>query len=353
MAFDHTIDPMTGQPIGMRAQNPNNRSGLSPLAAATMRKMDDSASDINEDARVSTNPNQRKGRSQTLPNGQVPILRMDSSTSATGISQIPPSEGGDQVSIDSHGTVDRDVDAERAYRNNNYYNVPANVSKGRSDVANPNADIWGVSSEPWQDFAQPASNSGGLRPGNSRGGQRMSGESGESGNASAASSVFDMEAVMTGKKPARQDSGNHLNVEKSEGPKRSKSLIKKIRSARQNPNVPPPDDEVELGNLSISNDSAMRANNTKRSYSHNHSPSTPPLMQNQQQPYTSATNGNLGRSGTLRAGSGNGYYRREGAAGADAAQGGPTSPGLGRNNSIFGRFRGGGKNRERGEVTAR
>ena len=379
MAFDHTIDPMTGQPIGMRGQNSNgssNRPGLSPLAAATMRKMDDNAADMHDDdkARMATNSSQSSlnaGRGLSAPNGQLPTLRMESNMS-TSTNLLSPSDGGDgdHASITSHGSiVDRDVNAERAYRNNNYYNAPSNVSKGRADMSNPNADIWGVTSEPWQDFAQPASDSGGLRPKNGRGAiDRMSGESGGSGSASAASSVFDMEAVMTGKPAATRrnkegamaGAGAERNAEGG-GPKRSKSLIKRIRSARQNPNVPPPEDEVELGNLNI-NEGQMRATSatsnasaTRRpNYHHNHSPSTPPLMQQPQDKVS------LGRSGTLLAGSGNGYPRREGYAGPPSpgngggnGDTGGASPGLGRNGSIFGRLRAGGKSRERGEVTAR
>ncbi|UZJ55908.1 hypothetical protein CBS101457_005228 [Exobasidium rhododendri] len=340
MAFDPTIDPMTGQPIGMRAQDRSN-SNRSPLATSAMRKMH--SSDANDD--YTSDSRKRSASNPKTSRAQVPTLRMNSN------SYLSP-DGSDQVSIDSRSSnIDRDVEAERDFRNTNYFNTPNNVSKGRADVAVPNADIWGVSSEPWQDFAQPATSPGGLRPGNGRGGHRLSGESGGSGNASAASSIFDMEAVMTGKKSVPPPStNNHLTVES--GPKRSKSLIKKIRTARQNPNVPPPQDDdvggVEMGNMSISNDSGLKSNTSKRYFSHGHSPSTPPMLQSQNS-YTSgynrANNSSLGRSGTLRAGSGNGFYNREGVSTATEAPA-SSSGGLGRSNSIFNKFRGVGKNRE-------
>jgi hypothetical protein len=242
MAFDHTIDPMTGQPFGLRAQNgkSNSKSALSPLAAATMRKMDDSVADVEQDGRR-YGPQSSQSR---MPSGAaVHTLRMNSNVSSI-------SDNVDQMSVGEG--IDQDVDAERAYRSNHYYNAPSNVSKGRTDVANPNADIWGVSSEPWQDFAQPLASPDRLRPGKVRGGHRLSGESGGSWTASAASSVFDMEAVMTGKKPTPKPKSPSGFEKSSDAPKRSKSLIKKIKSARQNPNVPPmEDDDVELGNLSI------------------------------------------------------------------------------------------------------
>ncbi len=52
-----------------------------------------------------------------------------------------------------------------------------------------------------------------------------------------------------------------------DGPKRSKSLIKRIRSMRENPNVPPPEDGVEMGSV---------AGRRRRAAQHKHSPSTPP-----------------------------------------------------------------------------
>lgn len=332
MAFDHTIDPMTGQPIGMRA---TNRPGLSPLAAATMRKMDDSAAvDLEEPSK------QRPGQSRGAFSGPIPTLRMDSSSSAS-TNLMSPSDDG--TSLASHSTLDRDVEAERAYRQNKYYNTPSNVSKGRSDVSNPNADIWGVSSEPWQDFASPAGGtSGGLRPRDSRGNGRTSGESG-SGSASAASSIFDMEAVMTGKKPTspKIDTGNSSSTDRSAdgAPKRSKSLIKKIRSARQHPNVPPPQvDEVELGNMNLNGESTGRARASSGSVTrrpgHVHSPSSPPLQQRGVSSPNMRVDGSLGRSGTLKAGQGDSYYQR----GQTNESSHHQSSGLGRNSSIFGRL---------------
>lgn len=345
---------MTGQPIGIRANN-GNRPGLSPLAAATMRKMDEGAGDLDGDSkRGLSKASYSSSRSQTMPSGTIPTLRMDSnSTSATYMDA-----NGDDV--EGGSVLDRDVDAERSYRTNAYFNVPSNVSKGKSDVTVPNADIWGVSSEPWQDFAQPAAPiEGGLRPGNGRGGHRMSGDSG-SGTASAASSVFDMEAVMTGRKPSTRPKNSNSTNDRavSEGaPKRSKSLMKKIKSARQNPNVPASqDDTLELGNMSISNSSDTRPrassgsspqtfSGANRKHQHGHSPSSPPITQrNVSSPGNLTTRSSLAR----KDGSDGFYYRDD--------KSGPASPplnggGLSRNGSIFNRLRG--KNRERGEVSAR
>jgi hypothetical protein len=346
MAFDHTIDPMTGQPIGMRA---TNRPNLSPLAAATMRKMDDSEGANNE------------GSKSKFGGGQIPTLRMDSTESGSTLS---PHTVDDGTSVASHNSViDRDVDAERAYRQNNYYQKPVKGSKGRSDMANPNADIWGVSSEPWQDFASPAgTSSGGLRPRDSRGTNgRHSGESG-SGTASAASSIFDMEAVMTGKKPNRrstsENASSSLSPEAagSTAPKRSKSLIKKIKTARQNPNVPPQADELELSSMNLNANSNGRAraasgSNAPRRPGHGYSPSTPPVaMRGVSSPNISSDSG-LARNGTLKAGEGAGsYHRRLESTSTDSPPQG--SSGLGRSGSIFGRLLSG-KHRERGEISAR
>lgn len=330
MAFDPTIDPMTGEPIGHRnnggSRGGSNRTRLSPLAAATLQKMDSSAGDLpGEKEGVFVRPSisgngTRPGRSNTAP--LVPSLPMNASEDDLA--------SPDLVGTDDDDAVDRDVEAERAWRSGQgYYTQPSVVPSARYDVANPNADVWGVSSEPWQDFAQPAgrprdrgarSHASMLSP-SPAGGDR-------SGTASAASSVYDMEAVMTGRagKNGKQkeelggagvspfDEPNYAEkMAQAEPPKRSKSLIKRIRSMKENPNVPPD---------SNSNDVELNAMGGRRRYgggpSHRHSPSSPVLREEEPSSYISARAAAAAAVGVsdpsppLRAGSGS---RRGGASG--------------------------------------
>lgn len=77
-------------------------------------------------------------------------------------------------------------------------------------------------------------------------------------------------------------------------PKRSKSLIKRIKSARQNPNVPPPDDDgVEMSS------SGGRARSKRYGpHAHKHSPSSPPESESPRgNDWSSLTSGNLGMGG--------------------------------------------------------
>lgn len=353
MAFDPNIDPMTGAPInrgGASNARAGNRPGLSPLAAATRRKMNGNAGELDDgkdaglNSRTTTSSSNPNRRSQTAP---LPLLNIDDTTS-----QATPSElDGTDASVASHSSVDRDVDAERAYHNQGYFHQASTTNKGRADAANPHADIWGVSSEPWQDFAQPASRN------------NLGAPSGGSGPASAASSVFDMEAVLTGKAPADakiEDMGvgeRAMGDNNHNGPKRSKSLIKRIKSARQYGNVPPPDDDVvEMSGMSSTQSAARAAAQRHNNRQHRHSPSVP-----QPPSMPRAHDGNLGRSGTLRAGSGNGASPRldedeyenipsatqsydDPAFASSAARSGGSSPGspgaanMSRSGSIFGRF---------------
>lgn len=368
-AFDHTIDPMTGQPIGYRnnagGSSAQGRAGLSPLAAATMRKMSDNAGDVPDDGK-GTSLLAANGRSRSQPSGQVPLLgrNQTSSSTATNVVSTAETESNDAASSLSHNsTIDRDVEAERAYRNNRgYFTQSSNASRARADLANPNADIWGVSSEPWQDFAQPTSKRLDVPS------SRTSGD----GLASAASSIFDMEAVMTGKQPTSRKTtgasalgGGSVSAGESsstsaqnDGPKRSKSLIKRIKHARQYGNVPPPDDDVvqRAEAVAAANGTRATSGGQKRVINHHHSPSTPPLQNSSPQfnGVTLTDGPSVGRSGTLRAGSGNGYSAPRSPGSREMSRPGSNQGGsnLGRNGSIFNRIRGG-KSRERDVAVAR
>lgn len=340
-AFDPNVDPMTGLPIGQPRNggaSGSNKPGLSPLAQATMRKMNDSKGDVEsngKDSRVLS------GRGNSAASGQLPKLNRNQTTSSAAQSEYDTNDAASSVS--------QSESTDRGY----YYNAPNNVSRGRADVANPNADIWGVTSEPWQDFAQPAAN---RYDANSR-------RSSNDGLRSSASSVFDMEAVLTGKPSIRQpiggsslangaaspgesSGGSATGTGNKDGPKRSKSLVKRIKYARQYGNVPPPDDDV------VERAEAIAAQNESRSASgsigarhrgfahHHHSPSTPPMQSNS--PSLAQGTTSMQRSGTLKASGNADNY----ASGHAAGQNGNGN--LGRKNSVFNRFRG--KSREQRDV---
>lgn len=244
-AFDPNIDPMTGLPKGV----------LPAKQGARRRPSDEKVS------RPSAGVNGSRSRSSTAP--LVPSLSMNSESSTA------------EVPIDEEGEADHDADAERVWRSRQgYHTQPSNIPDSRHDVSNPNADVWGVSAEPWQDFAQPkAARRSHLSPYSGNGDDR-------SGTTSAASSVLDMEAIMTGKTKSSRDERELAAGSASpfpepnwdekanglDGPRRNKSLIKRIRSMRDNPNVPPKEEGVEMGSVG----------RRRRAAQHKHSPSAPP-----------------------------------------------------------------------------
>ncbi|SPO23702.1 uncharacterized protein UTRI_03771_B [Ustilago trichophora] len=259
-AFDPNIDPMTGLARNQPAAKKAGRANAQDALAA-----DESPVDEKGAARPGINTNGGRTRSATAP--LVPSLSMHAEGSAT------------ELPLDEDIDADRDAEAERIWRSRQgYHTQPSNVPDSRYDVSNPNADVWGVSAEPWQDFAQPKARvRSTLSPYSANPGDR-------SGTTSAASSVLDMEAIMTGKKKptrAHEDLATgsaspfpepnwdaQAGGASSDAPKRSKSLIKRIRSMRENPNVPAPEDGgVEMG---------VR-DRRRRAAQHKHSPSTPPL----------------------------------------------------------------------------
>ncbi|CDU26304.1 uncharacterized protein SPSC_06498 [Sporisorium scitamineum] len=292
-AFDPNIDPMTGLPRNA----PGARKGASRTTARDQLSSNDSPID---EKRV--NANGSRNRSATAP--LVPSLSMHAQGSTA---ELPLDD--DQVD------ADRDTEAERIWPSRQgYHTQPSNVPDSRYDVSNPNADVWGVSAEPWQDFAQPKpAVRSHLGPYSAHAGDR-------SRISSAASSVLDMEAIMTGnKKPSRGqdelaagsasplsepnwDDRSSAAASSSDAPKRSKSLIKRIRSMRENPNVPPPGDGVEMGSV---------RDRRRRAAQHKHSPSTPPLRSD----YSASAAGAPASS----------YESR--AAAADAAVGAPVNSG--------------------------
>lgn len=309
-AFDPNIDPMTGK------KKVNGAS--SPLS-----KVD------NSNQQHQTRPS-FSSRATTGSTPNLPILNSDGTTSNNGLNQTHLNESnisfnggsgsrnpssshvggrGETDSMTSNSVPPSEVGDDDV----GYYKTPSNQ-----------AEIWGVSSEPWQDFASPKQSSkdkNGKRSSKLGGGGKssylMPGKNGSydgnnnpnrSGISSSASSVMDMEAILTGKtseqrkleaeemKRRADNDGENLvgsgvspfperdwstfkdeNDGNGGGVRRNKSLIKRIKSARQSPNVPPPDDvdDVELSSLSNNN------NNNDRRYGrngrqHKYSPSTPP-----------------------------------------------------------------------------
>ncbi|KAE8249811.1 hypothetical protein A4X13_0g5069 [Tilletia indica] len=322
-----------GAPAQSRSRGQNgaggSRQNLSPLAQATLQRMNAADADINNAPRKPP-----YHRSQTMdsynsattpfadgPSEKPPMGRAQSSDSefSTTAPQLPYKDGynGRSAKHDRSQSTTSAISAA-GQRNNNYITAAsAYPTEERSDQSNPLAEVWGIVPEPWQDFATPASANrssndkhsrfgGGSRSGN--GGLSPYGEGNESGTPSAASSILDMEAVLTGKTskdkannnnfgssggtitraggrggnratsggigaddddglaagdnsgefviaagvspfpepnyggtPNRDESGDNNGYgfgASSSGPKRSKSLIKRMKSARQNPNMP-------------------------------------------------------------------------------------------------------------------
>ncbi|KAN0065663.1 hypothetical protein ACQY0O_000793 [Thecaphora frezii] len=348
-AFDPNIDPMTGLPYRNASGRSDGRRGPSPLGKSRdSYENDEKAGASGSRPSLSANGS-RSGRSATAP--MVPSLGRDAQASTAELSLA-----------DDDYTPDADVDAEREWRaNQGYHTQPSTIPDSRFDVSNPNADVWGVTAEPWQDFAQPKQREKGSR-------SHLSPHSAfgdRSGTTSAASSVFDMEAVMTGKKPSRTQAELAAGSaspfpepnwqEKSsslDGPKRSKSLMKRIKSMKENPNVPPPDDAVELGALN---------GRRRRGQAHRHSPSTPPARTE-----GFAIDAASGHSpGARGAKSPLNPYAEEATPRAEGAQVGyfngerserpsrsPGEGGLGRSGSIFNKFKRGAKSSKSSEQEA-
>lgn len=382
-AFDPNIDPMTGLPKG-QARDGSSRRNPSPLAPS-MQKLD-----INDSAPVGQ---PRATRSHTSP--MVPSLPMTGNDPSTSAVNLPgANDNGSLADTASHSTDTSDMD-ER-------YRASRGATSSNPSAGNAVADMWGHVAEPWQDFAAPKakakkSRSGQGNPNASPGMLSPYSRNGSrDGVSSAASSVFDMEAVMTGKSaeekrraaagasPSEELAGVSPFPEPdydragggtdSNAPKRSKSLIKRIKSARQYPNVPPPDDDV----LEMQGRNVSRRN---RANTHKHSPSSPATGDwgGLTSPNLGVGGGSLGRSGTRKAtaeeqsrynnravsgnngstsNSSNGmgtpatggepdYFEASNnqylSASADERPGrspteGPSGGGLGRSGSIFGRF---------------
>ncbi|CAO1632597.1 unnamed protein product [Parajaminaea phylloscopi] len=349
-AFDPNTDPMTGLSLGPNpasassASSPSNGGGdvpvrrgkgSSPLVPAGLQQRSEDAA-WSDKAGVGVGvgrPGQIRGtssRSMTSPLvPSLPLSGYDASSSAVNL----PASDAASLSTES-SNIDRDTDAERSWRHQQgYWTQPSNIPSNRADVSNPVADVWGVSSEPWQDFAQPKVKS--RRPSGANGSRSMLSPYGSGdGSASAASSVLDMEAVMTGKAPAdrRRGAARDGGADEIAGvspfpepdyskvgggfdnaqPKRSKSLIKRIKSARQYGNVPPPDDDVL--ELQGRRSAAQRA-------AHRHSPSSPPELAR-----TGNGNGSAGAGG-----GGGGDWSNLTATQLGTASGGGGSSSLGRN----------------------
>ncbi|CAO1624534.1 unnamed protein product [Sympodiomycopsis kandeliae] len=412
-AFDPNIDPMTGRPYGQgrpgasastsTQQQQQQRKGLSPLAASTLQKMGeaDAAGDMysSADSQYSHADEKQPSLSQDRPpflgrgsrsvtSPLVPSLPMTGNQASTSAVNLPPSRGAG--GSHHHGTDTASVMTESSDWESDRYGRGGN-GNGRGVAPAPNAiaDMWGHVAEPWQDFAQPKQDKSRSRQKNGGGGGTTSPGQGSGmlspydrngsrdGPPSAASSVFDMEAVMTGKSAAEKKRGENIggvspfpepDYDRAGGgydstaPKRSKSLIKRIKSARQNPNVPPPDDD----GVEMSPSGGGRARSKRYGpHAHRHSPSNPaessPRSNEWSTPRSGYADGSVGRSSARReehlappssgTPSPGGYY--EGAEATSSGdeyrsggrnrsprppQDGTSSPGVGRSGSIFGRF---------------
>ena len=242
LAFDPSIDPMTGQPwkhgqkpsgssSSSSAQANGSRSNLSPLAQATLARMDTATSD---DSKVPA----------TTPGGSSSQVNV----ATLGMYDHDVTPGATHPAAD----LDANPEAERAWRNEqDYWPQTASVPSTRQDVSNPMAEVWGVAAEPWQDFATPkARGNNGLSPNVGNGSGARYSTDNRSGVDSSASSVLDMEAIMTGRTgneppvPRKSPSPNPVvdggvspfpepDWGSGGGPRRNKSLIKRIKSVRR------------------------------------------------------------------------------------------------------------------------
>lgn len=325
-AFDPNTDTMIGLSLGPKKPSSSNgdrgaRSESGPLGPSALQRADMVNVDEKGAEYGKERPKQLGGRTnRRLTSLRLPSLPLSGSANSSSAVDLPAS---DAVSLSTESSnIDRDTDAERDWRQQQgYWTQPSSVPANRADVSNPVSDVWGVTSEPWQDFAQPKAKS--RWPSGATGSRSMLGPYGAGdGNVSAASSIMDMEAVMMAKTPVDskrhgQDGQDEIagvspfpepdysklgGAYDSSQPKRSKSLIKRIKSARQYGNVPPPDDDVlELQGRRTAQRSPK------------HSPSSPPegsKLSNSGGDWLGLTTPNLG------AGSGTGNLGRHGTRGA-------------------------------------
>ncbi|KAK0557285.1 hypothetical protein OC844_005609 [Tilletia horrida] len=248
--------PGAARPRGQGQGGGSNGSGgsrqnLSPLAQATLQRMNAADADMYAGGAPGAGSGSTAVASGVSPNirAKPPVHRsrtMDSYNSASTPSSDGPADkpgiGRAQSASSDFSTngpptlpydeaqygAGRPVGHERSAssssavsgagaRNNGYMTAAsAYPTHERSDESHPLAEVWGIVPEPWQEFATPAAptgrsrngKSGGshLRAGNgANGGLSPYGEGHESGTPSAASSVLDMEAVMTGKTSSSKD----------------------------------------------------------------------------------------------------------------------------------------------------
>lgn len=332
-AFDPNIDPMTGRPYGYSGngrggsgstsaaqRQQGGRQGLSPLASSTLQKMGEAdptsehTDTYNNDSKLTPSSGRppfvnRGTRSATSP--LVPSLPMNGTDASSSAVNLPGhTRGADAASVTTESS---DWDNDRYGRHG---------SSRVNQAPNAIEDMWGHVAEPWQDFAQPkqdksrSKNRNGKGQGTADSGSGMLSPYGRDGSRdgppSAASSVFDMEAVMTGKtaEEKRRNGETLAGVSPfpepdyskvgggydSTGPKRSKSLIKRIKSARQYGNVPPPDDDV----VEMSGSGGRARSKRYGPHAHKHSPSSPPDSGSPRGEWSSLTSPNLGEgSGSL------------------------------------------------------
>ena len=246
-AFDPNVDPITGLPIN-RGANAQPGSSQQPSQASASSRSGNGAS-----------------RGGLSPLAQATLARMDSAEQRDDKKLAGSGPGEFEANVPALGMYDgqeQPVATPVEHDQQGYWTQPAHMPTSRHDASVPNADVWGVSAEPWQDFASPKTRGGGggsdaagLSPHVGGSGSAAAAHAGRysldnrSGIASSASSVLDMEAIMTGR--TNQDSNGNGKANPNpevggsaspfperdwgdaNGPKRNRSIIKRIRSVRR------------------------------------------------------------------------------------------------------------------------
>ncbi|KAK0544524.1 hypothetical protein OC846_005823 [Tilletia horrida] len=191
----------------------NSRQNLSPLAQATLQRMNAADADLSDPAAKSrSRPPASRSRTMDSYADEKPSLHRGQSD-ASELTAEPPTltytaEGSSAGRPQSRSSAGVGM----GRRNSDYINAPGAYSQDRDEPSNPLAEVWGIVPEPWQEFATPAARSG--KSGNGAGSRNRNGQQtkgglspyndGEdSGTPSAASSVLDMEAVLTGRTSSR------------------------------------------------------------------------------------------------------------------------------------------------------
>ncbi|KAL9937107.1 hypothetical protein V8E36_004342 [Tilletia maclaganii] len=215
------------------------RQNLSPLAQATLQRMNAADADMHNGGQ-SSNPAVSQNfrakppvhRSQTMDSygsASTPLSDGGPEKPSMGRAQSGGSDfittGPPTLAYTQNGSGEP---AATGRRDGYITAASAYPTNERSDESNPLAEVWGIVPEPWQEFATPAARPAKNGKSSSRnggngtsGGLHPYGDGHDSGTPSAASSMLDMEAVLTGKtssssaKPSKTT--NNAGLGSSEG----------------------------------------------------------------------------------------------------------------------------------------